>query len=32
MRMGMESTQLYHDLTVTQVLLQLIQGKYYVNK
>ena len=30
MRMGIESTQLYHNLTVTLVLLQLIQGKYYV--
>ena len=30
--MGIESIQLYHDLTGTLVLLQLTQGKYYVNE
>ena len=32
MKTGIESTQLYHDLTGTPVLLRQIHGKYYVNE
>ena len=32
MRVGLESIQLYHDLTGTLVLLQPIHSKYYVNE
>ena len=32
MRVGLESTQLNHDLTGTSVLLQQIHGKYYANE